>query len=203
MKKEEKRISILKTASKVFSKYGFEKTTLDDIGNAAGLNKATLYYYFNSKETIFSEVVMQEADSLILTLQKQVSKHDTAEKKILEYILERWDCYEKALNLHEVSMGIKAQISNLFRVLYQQIREREKEFLVAIIKDGILSGEFLQTDPNAIAEIFITVSDGIKKEEYYKQLHETPDEPVDYTIIKAKSRQAIQLMIAGIKAIKH
>ena len=199
MKKDEKRISILKTASKVFSKYGFEKTTLDDIGNAAGLNKATLYYYFNSKEAIFSEIVMQEADSLILTLQKQVAKHRTAEKKILEYILERWACYEKAMNLHEVSMGIKNLIRNLFSALYQKIRERETEFLATIIQDGINSGEFSSTDAHAVSEIFITVSDGIKKEEYYKQLHENPDEPVDYAIIQTKSKAAIQLMINGMK----
>ncbi|HET6559677.1 MAG TPA: TetR/AcrR family transcriptional regulator, partial [Prolixibacteraceae bacterium] len=49
-KKDANRESILKTAQEIFSKYGYKKTTLDDIANAVRKGKSSLYYYFTSKE---------------------------------------------------------------------------------------------------------------------------------------------------------
>ena len=59
-----KKQEILKAASECFARFGYEKTTLDDIGKMVGLNKASLYYYYKNKEDIFAEVVLQAGDSL-------------------------------------------------------------------------------------------------------------------------------------------
>ena len=48
LKKEEKKQMILKAAAECFSKNGYDKTTLDEIGHKVSLNKATLYYYYSS-----------------------------------------------------------------------------------------------------------------------------------------------------------
>ena len=61
-RKQDKKESILKAANICFSKYGYEKTTMDDIGKLAGLNKASLYYYYKNKESIYCEVVFLEAE---------------------------------------------------------------------------------------------------------------------------------------------
>ena len=41
---------ILSGALQVFNTLGIEKTTMDEIANESGFGKATLYYYFSSKE---------------------------------------------------------------------------------------------------------------------------------------------------------
>ena len=52
-KKNIARENILRTAREIFSKYGYKKTTLDDIANAVRKGKSSLYYYFSSKEDCF------------------------------------------------------------------------------------------------------------------------------------------------------
>ena len=49
LKKELVREKILRAAQGVFEKIGPEKTTLEDLGRAAGMNKTSLYYYFTNK----------------------------------------------------------------------------------------------------------------------------------------------------------
>ena len=49
-KKDLNRETILKIAQEIFSKYGYKKTTLDDIANAVRKGKSSLYYYFKSSE---------------------------------------------------------------------------------------------------------------------------------------------------------
>ncbi len=52
------KYKILKAARKVFAEKGYEGARVDEIAREAGINKAMLYYYFNSKENILREVIL-------------------------------------------------------------------------------------------------------------------------------------------------
>ena len=63
--------AIFDAAIKIFSTNGYEGATMDDMAQAAGVAKGTLYYYFKSKEEIFKyiitegvEVIMKESPRL-------------------------------------------------------------------------------------------------------------------------------------------
>lgn len=56
---EFRQAEILGAARRVFSRYGYQAATLDEIAAAAGMAKGTLYLYFDSKEEIFWEALRQ------------------------------------------------------------------------------------------------------------------------------------------------
>ena len=51
--KTEVREKIVHAAIIAFSKYGYDRTRMDDIADTAKLSKGTLYLYFKSKEELF------------------------------------------------------------------------------------------------------------------------------------------------------
>lgn len=51
---------VLQVAGQLFLRYGFEKTTMDDIAREAGVAKATLYRYWPSKEALFESLLYRE-----------------------------------------------------------------------------------------------------------------------------------------------
>ena len=53
----ETRAAILAAAGRIFAKSGLAGARTDAIAAAAGVNKALLYYYFSSKESLFEAVV--------------------------------------------------------------------------------------------------------------------------------------------------
>jgi AcrR family transcriptional regulator len=57
--KDEKgrRDGILNAAGETFIRYGFRKTSMDDVARAAGLSRQSLYAYFPTKEALFRDVV--------------------------------------------------------------------------------------------------------------------------------------------------
>ena len=55
MKTEEKRQVIVDAAFEVFSEVGFAQASMSEIAARAGVSKATLYSYFESKEQMFAE----------------------------------------------------------------------------------------------------------------------------------------------------
>ncbi|PID90640.1 MAG: hypothetical protein CSA97_01895 [Bacteroidetes bacterium] len=61
-KHEQMRQRILEMASGVFQRFGFSKTTMEDIAQGIGRQKSTLYYYFQSKEDVFAAVVARELE---------------------------------------------------------------------------------------------------------------------------------------------
>lgn len=48
---------IIETSTELFSKNGFDSTSVDEIAREAGVNKALIYYYFKSKEDLLDQIV--------------------------------------------------------------------------------------------------------------------------------------------------
>ena len=55
--KDEKREAVFAVAGDVFARYGFRRTAMNDIAQAAGISRAALYLMVENKEDLFSEVV--------------------------------------------------------------------------------------------------------------------------------------------------
>jgi len=54
-----RRAGILKSTSGEFLRYGFKKTSMDDLARAAGLSRQGLYLHFPTKEALFKQTVLQ------------------------------------------------------------------------------------------------------------------------------------------------
>ncbi len=77
----DKKAQIIEAADNLFHRYGYSKTSLDDIAGDAGLGKGTIYYYFESKEEIFMETVRQHSEVFYQTLKKRISEETSFENK--------------------------------------------------------------------------------------------------------------------------
>ncbi len=69
--REEKRNAILMAANTIFIKKGYHATTVQDIADAAGIGKGTVYEYFATKEDIVESLVntiLNEYDNRISSL---------------------------------------------------------------------------------------------------------------------------------------
>ncbi len=64
MKIDETKDKILNVAATIFSKFGFHKTTVDEIARAAHKAKGSVYYHFKSKEELFQGVVDEKFQML-------------------------------------------------------------------------------------------------------------------------------------------
>jgi AcrR family transcriptional regulator len=51
------KAKILQEARTLFSKRGFDATTIDDIANVSNVNKALIYYYFKNKAELYASVM--------------------------------------------------------------------------------------------------------------------------------------------------
>ena len=100
LKKDVNRENILKIAREIFSKYGYKKTTLDDIANAVRKGKSSLYYYFKSKEDLFQAVIMKEVEILAHELEKVINRNSDPVDKLRDYILTKLATFRSLANFY-------------------------------------------------------------------------------------------------------
>ena len=132
---------IVNVASKLFGRYGFYKTSMDEIAKIARKAKGSLYYHFESKEELFKEVVSKEFEIVKTELDKITHLEDvTAPDLIKLYLNSRMELLSKSYNYHET---LKADLNEHFEFL-DEIRSDfaswEKERLRFIINKGISEG---------------------------------------------------------------
>ncbi|MCJ8012526.1 TetR/AcrR family transcriptional regulator [Paenibacillus sp. KQZ6P-2] len=80
------REKILKIATKIFAEKGFDGARVDEIAKQAGVNKALIYYYFESKKKLLEELFQKNIDDYINqkdVFGKQLSTID--HNQIVEY----------------------------------------------------------------------------------------------------------------------
>ena len=73
-KPEERRQEIVVTARELFQNKSYESTTMQDIMNALGIAKGTIYHYFKSKEELLEAVVEDSVDKYIAGLEKVLNE---------------------------------------------------------------------------------------------------------------------------------
>ncbi len=61
----ETRRRILNAAEELFVRYGYEGTRMDQIAEAAGVEKANIYYYFDGKESLYQALIGSIMDALV------------------------------------------------------------------------------------------------------------------------------------------
>ena len=140
-KKDLNRESILKTAREIFSKYGFKKTTLDDIANAVRKGKSSLYYYFDSKEDLFQAVIIKEVDILARELEIVINRNTDPIDKLRDYILTKLTTFRSLANFYHALENDVTAIGFIDDIK-RKYEQDEIRMIKRILIEGVRKNEF-------------------------------------------------------------
>ena len=80
--KEKRRDEILAAAKKVFSKKGYAATTIADVAKAARLSYGSIYWYFQSKDALFHELMDNEERALRAAIAQRMTTLDVSDSGV-------------------------------------------------------------------------------------------------------------------------
>ena len=136
------KAEILRAAERVFQKWGFNKTTIEDIAHEAGKGKSTLYYYYVSKEEIFEILARNEMNSISERAKEAVSKIDSYKEKLKKYIGISLTEVKKTAGAFPVIKGEMKANKEFIDKLRKQLDQKDEEIVMEILKGGFEQGEF-------------------------------------------------------------
>ncbi|WP_300671865.1 TetR/AcrR family transcriptional regulator [Desulfoluna sp.] len=86
---------IIVAAKGLFARFGLGKTTMEDIARASNKAKSTLYYYFKSKEDVFTSVIMLEIAGLKAAIGQAVRSEDDPGDRFRVFVETRLKYFSK------------------------------------------------------------------------------------------------------------
>lgn len=91
-----KHEAILAAAQDLFSRYGFRRTSIDEIASQAGIAKGTVYLYFPNKQAVFRAVAERVAERVLASAQAAYDGQDAVAPRLLAML------EAKLVHLYEV-----------------------------------------------------------------------------------------------------
>jgi len=135
------RKEILYAAMDLFQKYGIDKTTMEDIAEASGKGKSTLYYYFKTKEDVFSTAATLEHDKMRELLETKLREGKSAEEKIRLFFTLQEKALRTKVKLYPIIFKESKKHIELFHSLQRMNNTWEAQLFKSILHEGIASGE--------------------------------------------------------------
>ncbi|MFX0072905.1 MAG: TetR/AcrR family transcriptional regulator [Candidatus Hermodarchaeota archaeon] len=198
MKRKEQKERIITAARACFARYGYEKTTMEDIGRQVGLNKTSLYHYFKNKDDIFNQVILLEKTDYFDAIRSKLKRIKECEKRIFTFLEERLYFFSKVPTLASISIDTIQKNQPLFEKLGKFLSKVEIEFLSEIIGECIENGDIIQCDSNRVAQSIITVADAIKMK-MVKNLNILRITDIDFSGINKEIIFTVSLILQGLK----
>jgi len=151
--------SIAAAAENVFSEHGYHHARMDDIAEAAELAKGTLYYYFKSKDEIYTHLLEREVGKVHDEIRRRISgKAPFFEviRQTIDFYLEYFDRNPAFLKMFLPCMcgAIRFEGDEALRKSAKSY-EHHGEFIRKVLKKR-LAREKVPFDPDELLQ-FITI----------------------------------------------
>jgi AcrR family transcriptional regulator len=159
-----RRKQILDIALSEIQNKGFQHTTIQEIANKANVSKGVIYYHFKGREELLNSIWAALIDDLFEYRRQHVEAQSTAMAKLRVYVEANFEFPVKNFNKFTAlfRMGIDLSSSDAKPKPWStNANERCFKYLIAILTEGQLNGEFRKFSPEIIAPIIQGAIDGL------------------------------------------
>ncbi len=136
--KEAAKDRIINAAIRVFSKKGYQDTSMDEIAKEVGVTKATLYLYFESKKDLLKIISKLASQTLRENLHKSFKNHDYMEA-FEEIFKMKKDMLTRILHTSFEMIALSSNDESIRKIISDE-RKKDLEELEAHIKNQMNKG---------------------------------------------------------------
>src|SRR5262245_44071129 len=174
---------ILEAARAVFAKKGFHETTVDEIADAAGVAKGTVYLYYRSKQDIYFEALRFGFMSLITTLEREIGETEGIDEKLRAFIAAKLDYCAQNRDFFKIYYSELGKIpihpgaiNSKFKDLYFE----QARLVESILKAGARKGIIRSGPHNRTALAILDVIRGVVTEHLLGWSRSSVEQDVDF-----------------------
>lgn len=178
------RQKLLEVARELFAHKGLEATTMNDIAQASGRGRRTLYTYFRNKEEIYFAVIEEELERLSEKMDDVVTLDVDPMEKIFTLI------YSHLSIIRDTVARNGTLRAEFFRNIWmvEKVRkafdEEEHRILLKVLQEGVNKGQFHVDNVGLMADIIHYSVKGLEVPYIYDRLGEGLTEAETYPIVK-------------------
>lgn len=162
IERDEVKESIINISRSIFTRFGFKKTTVDEIALASRKGKSSIYYYFESKEDIFKAVVEKEAEMLNEEIFQATCGVENPMQKLKIHVLTRMRTMQKLSNMYSALKDDYLSHLGFIDMIRRNYDQEEIRMMENILEEGCKSGDFQIEDTHLAAVAIVTALKGLE-----------------------------------------
>lgn len=139
-KSDAKRAAILDAAVAQFSHYGFRRTSMEEVANAAGVAKGTVYLYVRNKQELFREVCTHVADSFLSRAEEARARGDALGDTVREVLEAKFVFLYELVHSSPHATEIIASKNHVAAEVFVTANRRYLELLADVLEQAEVSG---------------------------------------------------------------
>lgn len=182
---------LVDVARQLFAKNGLDDTTMNDIAEASGKGRRTLYTYFKNKEEVYAAVIEVELMRISSTYLAVARKQLPPVEKLVELIFAHLSLIKEAV---ERNGNLRAQF---FRNIWQveSVRKKydriERDIFEKTLTEGVETGVFEIENIHLYSDILHACVKGLEVPYIYGRLGDGMN--IDYTrpLVRRLVRKAL------------
>lgn len=149
--------AILDASVRLFAENGYNATRLADVASELGLHKATLYHYFDSKESILVELIKRRVGMAVSALESIAADDGSPRTKLNEAVRSHIAIFHENADLYTIFQSERLHtISDHAAELVNEPGRRYEEIFTEIIQSGIDRGDFrTDLDPQVTTKAIV------------------------------------------------
>lgn len=173
--KQAKRAEITRAATEVFARKGFQGASVDDVAEAAGVSKGTLYGYFENKEELFYATFEAFQGEVIAQCEAAMAAKESAREKLTACLMLTVDTLREHIELFPLTLELWAAASSgparkRFAVVMEGLYRQFRGMTAELIEAGKTGGEFRpDVDAQAVAAWLVGGLDGLMLQYWFDQ----------------------------------
>ena len=140
---------IITGALEVFKSKGLDGATMDEIAQKSGFGKATLYYYFHSKEEVFATILEIGWQKLWASLESVIAGDESPRKIFINVLLKIAENTRNRPGLYEFLFNVPKVIT-FDEEPWKRYQERLYGTIQGLLEDGVKVGEFPNINPKLL-----------------------------------------------------
>jgi len=189
----DKKESILRAASKAFSRFGLKKASVDDIARDAGVAKGTVYLACESKEDLFYQVVHRELRAWMGECGHTLDPRIPADQLMESLTVASIAFLESRPLLRDLFLGTYHALMPRWRDRLDELRNLGRANIVELLKLGIKQGRFREDiEVEHVAELLQDLHLGT----YLFRAHQLQEDPE--SALK-RLRAGLDLVLNGLR----
>ena len=144
--KESRRDQILRTATRIFCEKTYHGTTLQDIADAVGMLKGSLYYYISSKEELLADIILDAVHTLNEDLVRVENANLEPVERLRRIVREHIKFNAMYRESGTLFLTERNVISSLAMTELMEIFDRRDKLVVRTLSEAIETGVYRPVD---------------------------------------------------------
>lgn len=156
------RNDVLDAAERLLGRFGYEKTTMEDLAREAAISKRTLYQYFADKKQVALESIDRVVDRLCERLRLIAAGRDRPEQKLRHMLVERvLYRFDSVQNYYQSFDEMFAALRAEYLARRQRYFAAEAQILRTVIAQGCRTGALLADGDAQTAETLVLATNAL------------------------------------------